>query len=218
MGHSHNMPGHDMSGHGANHNMTMNDKSSMSGMDHSHMGMSMVFGNSWKTTPVVIASWLPSSRSEYVATFFAIIFMTIFFRFISVMRAFCDTYFAPEEESKAAMALCCPVNREGVVQPVIEQKGNAEISVTSQNDYRKSQRQLLKQQLKHTSFYWKRDIPKVLLSFLQAMVGYFLMLIAMTYVVSYFFALCLGIALGELLFGRVGAGGCYSQSDSAALH
>jgi hypothetical protein len=42
----------------------------------------------------------------------------------------------------------------------------------------------------------------MLFSFVAAVIQYFLMLAVMTMVTSYFFSICLGLALGELFFGR----------------
>jgi hypothetical protein len=66
----------------------------------------------------------------------------------------------------------------------------------------------------------------MLLTFVMAMFGYALMLIVMTYIVvfpfchgfrvdpqGYFFAVCLGLALGEFVFGRF-----YPSSPCAVGH
>ncbi|KAG5357768.1 Copper transport protein [Yarrowia sp. B02] len=48
-----------------------------------------------------------------------------------------------------------------------------------------------------------RDSIRVTVAFTYYMIGYALMLSAMSYVLVYFFAICLGLAFGELLFNNV---------------
>jgi hypothetical protein len=64
----------------------------------------------------------------------------------------------------------------------------------------------------------------MLLAFVMAVLGYGLMLIAMTYIVvrlpadlihfqGYFFAICIGLAIGEFVFGRF-----YPHDNSDCKH
>ncbi|GMF05527.1 unnamed protein product [Ambrosiozyma monospora] len=48
-----------------------------------------------------------------------------------------------------------------------------------------------------------KDIIRLLIAFVSAMFGYALMLAAMSFVILYFFAACLGIAFGEVFFNRL---------------
>ncbi|KAG5355287.1 Copper transport protein [Yarrowia sp. C11] len=48
-----------------------------------------------------------------------------------------------------------------------------------------------------------RDIIRVTVAFTYYMIGYALMLSAMSYVLVYFFAICLGLAFGEIFFNNV---------------
>ena len=48
-----------------------------------------------------------------------------------------------------------------------------------------------------------KDIVRLVLAFVIAMFGYALMIAAMSYVLVYFFAICLGIAFGEVFFNRL---------------
>ncbi|KAH3664052.1 hypothetical protein OGAPHI_004766 [Ogataea philodendri] len=49
----------------------------------------------------------------------------------------------------------------------------------------------------------KRDIIRLLIAFTATMFGYALMLAAMSFILLYFFAICLGIAFGEVFFNRL---------------
>ncbi|KAG7877335.1 hypothetical protein KL938_004091 [Ogataea parapolymorpha] len=49
----------------------------------------------------------------------------------------------------------------------------------------------------------KRDFIRLLIAFTATMFGYALMLAAMSFVVLYFFAICLGMAFGEIIFNRL---------------
>ncbi|KAG7813152.1 hypothetical protein KL921_000698 [Ogataea angusta] len=49
----------------------------------------------------------------------------------------------------------------------------------------------------------KRDFIRLLIAFTAAMFGYALMLAAMSFVLLYFFAICLGMAFGEIFFNRL---------------
>ncbi|KAG7757647.1 hypothetical protein KL911_000623 [Ogataea haglerorum] len=49
----------------------------------------------------------------------------------------------------------------------------------------------------------KRDFIRLLIAFTATMFGYALMLAAMSFVLLYFFAICLGMAFGEILFNRL---------------
>ncbi|AOW03153.1 uncharacterized protein YALI1_C28396g [Yarrowia lipolytica] len=48
-----------------------------------------------------------------------------------------------------------------------------------------------------------RDLIRVTVAFTYYMIGYALMLSAMSYVLVYFFGICLGLAFGEILFNNV---------------
>lgn len=48
-----------------------------------------------------------------------------------------------------------------------------------------------------------KDVVRLVLAFVIAMFGYALMIAAMSYVLVYFFAICLGIAFGEVFFNRL---------------
>ncbi|OWB80646.1 hypothetical protein B5S32_g4934 [[Candida] boidinii] len=48
-----------------------------------------------------------------------------------------------------------------------------------------------------------KDIVRLLLAFVIAMFGYALMIAAMSYILLYFFAICLGISFGEVFFNRL---------------
>ncbi|VEU19434.1 DEKNAAC100506 [Brettanomyces naardenensis] len=49
-----------------------------------------------------------------------------------------------------------------------------------------------------------KDIIRLLLAFVVAMLGYALMLVAMSFVLLYFFAICAGLAFSEVFFNRLG--------------
>lgn len=52
-----------------------------------------------------------------------------------------------------------------------------------------------------TSLY--RDFIRVIIAFISAMLGYALMLAAMTFIIPYFFAIILGLSFGEVFFHRL---------------
>jgi len=51
-------------------------------------------------------------------------------------------------------------------------------------------------------FSWKVDLPRAILVSLELGVGLSLMLVAMTFNIGYFIAICCGGLVGSLLFGR----------------
>jgi len=67
---------------------------------------------------------------------------------------------------------------------------------------------------------WKKDFVRLIIAFISAMIGYGLMLAAMSFIVLYFFAICLGLAFSEVFFNRLGIAmriNC-AASSHASLH
>jgi len=62
--------------------------------------------------------------------------------------------------------------------------------------------QPLADEIMNTPFRWGVDLPRALLQFIEVGWGFLLMLVAMTYNVGLFFAVCVGASIGTLLFGR----------------
>lgn len=48
-----------------------------------------------------------------------------------------------------------------------------------------------------------RDVIRLLLAFTIVMFGYAIMLAAMSFVLTYFFAICLGLAFADVFFNRL---------------
>lgn len=48
------------------------------------------------------------------------------------------------------------------------------------------------------------DFIRLAIAFVATMIGYALMLAAMTFIILYFFAICLGLSFGEVFFNRLG--------------
>jgi len=57
-------------------------------------------------------------------------------------------------------------------------------------------------EMRFVPFDWRVDVPRAVFRFVEVMLSYSLMLVAMTFNVGLFFAVCSGLALGTLLFGR----------------
>jgi hypothetical protein len=49
---------------------------------------------------------------------------------------------------------------------------------------------------------WKVEIPRATMAFVETLIGLVLMLVAMTFNVGLFLAVCAGAFLGSLFFGR----------------
>lgn len=61
------------------------------------------------------------------------------------------------------------------------------------------------------------DVIRLVLSFLSAVFGYALMLVAMTYILLYFFAICLGLAFSDLFFFRLSRALDMTNSSSSKV-
>lgn len=61
-----------------------------------------------------------------------------------------------------------------------------------------------------------RDLGRVLMTVLTAIIGYSLMLITMTFVVPYFFAAVIGLGIGEAIFARFLPRGKFASSSCCA--
>ncbi|KAH3674837.1 hypothetical protein WICMUC_003040 [Wickerhamomyces mucosus] len=81
------------------------------------------------------------------------------------------------------------------------------------------QRSILAKFFNRSLISYYQDFIRLILTFIQVMVGYSLMLSVMTFIIPYFFAVILGISIGEVFFHRLSI--CMdilASGDGASLH
>lgn len=186
--------------HGDMGDMPMDDKP-MKGchmdmpMDHS---MSMTFGARWNETAIVFPSWKARTTGQYVGAWFALFFIALFFRLLFVLRAAFEYFYASKQYARRGYNYLNAVETTNL-------SDSSKSPESSSSEIREQANPL-----SSNSRFWKVpvvptvDIGRCLFTFVIAMVSYFLMLAAMTFVTGYFFAIITGLAVGELLLGRFG--------------
>ncbi|CCG83622.1 putative Ctr copper transporter [Taphrina deformans PYCC 5710] len=162
--------------------------------------MSMVFTTSYSGVPILFESWAPKDNGAFVGAWFAIFFWAILFRALIWMRSVFETRWAARWYRKYEM------------RPVQSRTDSDSINAIDKLEEKRSALSSSQRQLQtHAPFRLQVEVPRMLLVFVTVILGYSLMLITMTYVVGYFFAVCTGLAVGELIFGR------YSHKYNTAL-
>lgn len=192
------MSGMDMSSSTSSSTSTSTSTSdSMSSMDMSSdddysMSMTMWMTTTYKGTPVFFRTLDANSPGAAFGIFCVVFFSSFFFRgllFLSsyleqaVFHNYANTIVIEED------CECAPSDKESP---------------------------LAARTVKHPGFgtvikklFWMgpkelmHDIVRLLLSFTIVMFGYAIMLAAMSFVVLYFFAICLGLSFGEIFFNRL---------------
>ena len=176
--------------------MASSTSSSMD-MDHGSMDMSM---NSYMTInydsyPVVFKTLTASSGGAAFGIFCVLFFSAFFYRGLAFLAAYLEQRVFKTEvpcqnnDDTDTEAKCCDVD--------VPVSNNPEIA-NSEKD-----RSVLAKFFHFTPQSLYRDFIRLIITFVSAMFGYALMLAVMSFVITYFFAVVLGMAFGEIFFLRL---------------
>ncbi|KAF9581903.1 hypothetical protein BGW38_000916 [Lunasporangiospora selenospora] len=135
---------------------------------------------------VLFEKWVPRNQSQYVGTWFALFFLTLFFQTISTYRTSLDICWAEElaadQEKVASSDSSVPLT------------GSKSTSILMSWVYLWAQPWTLKE-------VWQNAVRAVL-TFIETTLGYALMLVTMTFNVPLFFAVVVGLTVGSVVFSR----------------
>lgn len=199
----------------------------MSGMDMSGMdmsgdssmaGMNMYFVSSFKNYPVMFKNLKATSGGQAFGIFVYLFVLAFLLRGLSFLSLYleqrvwntqsvnitideceCEDEEVKDQESEAAGNCCGGDVAEGKSVALVNKKAHVEHLQKTNNVKRSTIAQILTPGMREV----KRDVVRFLIYLVTAMFGYALMIAAMSYVILYFFAICLGLAFGELFFNRV---------------
>ncbi|KAG0202030.1 hypothetical protein BGX28_005313 [Mortierella sp. GBA30] len=136
---------------------------------------------------VLFEKWVPRNQSQYVGTWFALFFITLFFQTIQTYHTSLEARWAEEQALEAETS-----------------KSDSSMPLTaggSQSSW------ILLQWIHLWSQPWtgketKQNIIRAVLTFIETTLGYALMLVTMTFNVALFFAVIAGLTVGSVVFSR----------------
>lgn len=139
--------------------------------------------------------WTPTTAGSTIGAAFGLFFLAIFSRALAAFSTLAEIGWA---ESLNRQAQLTRLQSRNSTQGSLSKESSTTISLPppSASGIRRS-----------TAFTLGIDLPRALLFMVQAFIGYLLMLAVMTYSTWFFLAILLGLAVGELGFGRFVHGG-----------
>ncbi|KAG0365423.1 Ctr copper transporter family-domain-containing protein [Gamsiella multidivaricata] len=139
---------------------------------------------------VLFEKWVPRNQSQYVGTWFALFFLTLFFQTIQTYHNGLEVQWAEENAREF----------EDIA------KSDSSVSLTNSGKGGLSNSILL-----HWVHIWRQpwtakevwqNLIRAVLTFIETTLGYALMLVTMTFNVPLFFAVILGLTVGSVVFSR----------------
>jgi len=128
---------------------------------------------------VLFKEWVPRDNLQYASSCFAIFLLAVLFDFFRYFRTKLEQKWARDQLKETS------INEESCHEELAPLSGK-------------------KQEYTIAPFRFTVDIPRALLQFVETGWSLLLMLVAMTFNVGLFFALCAGSAVGTLIFARFG--------------
>lgn len=177
------------------------------GMKSSSMLISMYLTTSYIGTPVIFESLYATDRATCFAIFvilFAVGFVFRGFAFINSyieQKIFKSVAFIEEAKSQLETALDERCFRKEEKMTATQEKFEVDDlrRLHSPETYWKERPVLIKF-LSHNIQSIYQDFIRLILTFIQIVLAYALMLAVMTCILTYFFAVCLGVTFGEIFF------------------
>ncbi|KAK6537782.1 hypothetical protein TWF694_010690 [Orbilia ellipsospora] len=153
--------------------------SSTSTPDNSHATMAMVF--QWVLeTPIYSYSFTPKTSSQYFGALLFLVLLSIIYRAFVAFKSHKETQWAHQEQL-----------RKGILAGQFhDEKASADGSTREIRG--------------PAPWNWRVDPARASLSVLNIALHYLLMFAVMSLNVGYFFAVLIGVFLGDLLFARYG--------------
>ncbi|KAF9082950.1 hypothetical protein BGX23_011915 [Mortierella sp. AD031] len=149
---------------------------------------------------VLFEKWVPRNQGQYVGTWFALFFLTLFFQTISTYRTCLEARWAEEQAAEYDDAT----------------KSDSSVRLTSADGKHRSSIFMHWVQLWRQPWTLKeakQNAIRAVLTFVETTLGYALMLVTMTFNVPLFFAVIAGLTVGSVVFSRQRSAGV-SRGDS----
>ena len=177
---------------------TMSSMDGMDGMDmsgNSSMTMTMWMTTRWKDAPVFFKTLEAHSSGAAFGIFCVLFFSCFFFRGL----IFLSSYLEQEVFHNFSNTIVVEEDCECGPEDSIDKKSVPDAFRKPNLTFGQVISKLFNIGLK--DLY--QDFIRLVLAFTIVMFGYAIMLAAMSFVVLYFFAICLGLAFGEIFFNRL---------------
>ncbi|CUM49382.1 uncharacterized protein AC631_05579 [Debaryomyces fabryi] len=189
---------------------------SMSSMSNTSSGMvmQMTFTNNFRDTSVLFEGLKASTKPQAFGIFCLFFFVAFILRGLIFVYVYIEqvVWRRGQESLSLSYKRTVDFGFDDEIQEPFEKQGS-ESNTYSTNSEELNLTPALLSQKKRRSFLlqmfytnWKdfeKDIVRLILSFLIAILSYSLMLVIMSYITCYFFAVVLGIAVGEVWFKRL---------------
>jgi len=155
--------------------------------------MRMYFHNSLMDY-VLFKEWVPRNWWQYTLTIIAIILLGIFYELLKVGRSIWEGYMSKRREAEVLGFAIQREDHHGIHSGL----GDADLG----HDHKHHQSRSSSVWAFIKGWDWKVEIPRATMAFVETLLGLVLMLVAMTFNVGLFLAVCAGAFLGSLFFGR----------------
>lgn len=189
---------------------------SMSSMSNTSSGMvmQMTFTNNFRDTSVLFEGLKASTKPQAFGIFCLFFFVAIILRGLIFVYVYIEQVIwrNPPENTPLSYKRTVDFGFDDEIQePFDKQESTSNTMTTNSRELNstslflspKRKRSILLQMLYTNWKDFEKDIVRLILSFIIAILSYTLMLVIMTYVTCYFFAVVLGIAVGEIWFKRL---------------
>lgn len=191
---------------------------SMSSMSMSNssdgMDMQMTFTNNFRETSVLFEGLKASTKPQAFGIFCLFFFVAIILRGLIFVYVYIEQVIWRNPPENIPLSYKRTVDfgfDDEIQEPFDKQESTSKTITTNSGDLNstslflspKRKRSILLQMFYTNWKDFEKDIVRLILSFIIAILSYALMLVIMTYVTCYFFAVVLGIAVGEIWFKRL---------------
>lgn len=157
--------------------------------------MRMYFHNSLLDY-VLFKEWVPRNWWQYTLTIIAIILLGIFYELLKVGRSIWEGYMSKRREAEVLGFAIQREDHHGIHSGL----DDADLGHDHKHHHHQSRSSSVWESIK--GWDWKVEIPRATMAFVETLIGLVLMLVAMTFNVGLFLAVCAGAFLGSLFFGR----------------
>lgn len=190
---------------------------SMSSMSMSNssggMDMQMTFTNNFRDTSVLFEGLKASTKPQAFGIFCLFFFVAIILRGLIFVYVYIEQVIWRNPLGNTPLSYKRTVDFGFVdeIQESFDKESTSNTITTNSGELYstslfispKRKRSILLQMFYTNWKDFEKDIVRLILSFIIAILSYALMLVIMTYVTCYFFAVVLGIAVGEIWFKRL---------------
>ncbi len=180
--------------------------STMSGMDmggsdsgsgSGSMSMTMFMTTKYANVPVFFKTLHAQNGAGAFGIFCVLFFCSFFFRGLVFLSSYLEQAVFHNYSNTIIIEEDCECGPES------DSKDTPPPTPISGNGRKLTFGQVMKQLFYLTPGEFMRDVIRLLLAFTIVMFGYAIMLAAMSFVLTYFFAICLGLAFADVFFNRL---------------